>query len=414
MPSKKSPAIGYVLKKYPRLSETFILNELLGLEALGTPVSVFSLHLPDEGRFHADVSRLQGDVVYLPGFRGDTAYEAFEIVKDLPEGALGEALGFLELIPHAKKSQLLVQSIHLAREVRRRGIEHLHAHFMTVASWAACVAHILTGVRFSVTSHAKDIYRETVDPALYREVARRASRIVTVCDSNRDHIVRTFLGGNSDGIERIYNGLPLDELVRSSESSREREPALVLGVGRLVEKKGFDVLLQACALLGARGVRYRCLLLGDGEERQRLTEQVRRLGLEETVELRGACPREEVLATMSRARVLAAPCRVGSDGNRDALPTVLLEAQALGLPAVSTPVTGIPEIIDHGTTGMLVPEDDADALANAIEALITDDGLWQRLSEAGPVRARERFDRKVTLPLLARVFAGAPVLEAVP
>ncbi len=164
--SVDGPRVGYVLKKYPRLSETFILNEILGLEALGVPLRVFSLRLPDEGRFHADVARVRADIDYLPEMRSAATYEAFRVLSELPGSVrdrLGRVLAFLDRLPESRRPGLLVQSAHLAQGVLRHRIDHLHAHFMTIAAHAAYVAHLLTDVPFSVTAHAKDIFRTTVD-----------------------------------------------------------------------------------------------------------------------------------------------------------------------------------------------------------------------------------------------------------
>ncbi|HEX2030076.1 MAG TPA: glycosyltransferase family 4 protein [Actinomycetota bacterium] len=404
-PDRSLPRVGYVLKKYPRLSETFILDEALALEAAGVDVSIFSLRLPDDGRFHAELARVRAPVEYLPEFGSAStlaSFRALEALDGRARGGLGRALAFLDRLPPDRRAGLLVQALHLAERATRQGIEHLHAHFMTVAAHAAYLAHLLTGIPFSATAHAKDLYRESVDAAVFAEVARAASAVVTVCEANRRHIEERLVADAR--VEVIYNGVPLDRLP-ADRPPRDRR--LVLGVGRLVPKKGYGVLLEACRLLADRGVAFRCVLVGDGEERPRLEAQRDRLGLRGSVELRGAASREEVLGCMTRAAVLAAPCVTGDDGNRDALPTVLLEALALGLPVVSTPVGGIPEIVDDGVHGLVVPEGDPVALAAMLERALGDDRLWARMAEAGPRRAAERFDRARTLDRLVELFAGS-------
>ncbi len=402
--SSNYPKIGYVLKKYPRLSETFILNEILGLEKMGVETSVFSIHLPDEGRFHADVAQVRGRVRYLPPLKSDVTYEAFRTLVEpwcLGLGKLNQALRFIDALPAHKRGALLVQTLHLARQVSESGVDHLHAHFMTVASWAAYLTSVFTGIPFSVTAHAKDIYRQTVDRRIFSEVARNASRIITVSDFNRQFILEHLVDDQAENVTRIYNGI---ELTRGSEVPEVRDPRLILAVGRLVEKKGFCVLIDACRILADRDVSFRCVLVGEGDEKDNLVARTRRLGLEGKVEFLGALPREEVSVWMQQARVLAAPCVMGSDGNRDALPTVLIEALAHGLPCISTPVTGIPEIIEDGKEGLLVPEGNATELALAIEQLLESKPLWDRFSQAGPLKACERFDRSETLPELVDVF----------
>jgi colanic acid/amylovoran biosynthesis glycosyltransferase len=410
-PEASGLRVGYVLKMYPRLSETFILDEILGLEEAGAAVSVYSLRPPTEGRFHPDVSRVHGDVHYLPDFASSSALQAFRTLRDLgpgSEAALDRALRFLDRLA-AKQPSLLVQGLELASAARRDGVEHLHAHFMTVAAQTAYLAHLFTGLPFTVTAHAKDVYRRTVDREVFREIAEAAAGIVTVCEYNRRYILDRLLEGNAARVVRIYNGIPLDAV---PAGPRSREGHLILGVGRLVEKKGYDVLLEACRILVDRGIHLRCLVIGDGDQREPLLNLRGRLGLEGVVEFPGSMPRNRILEWMQRARVLVAPCVTGEDGNRDALPTVALEALASGLPVVSTPVGGIPEIVEHGVEGLLVPERDPRALADALRALLSDEVMWTRLSRAARAKAALRFDRRKNLPELISLFRGAAAASA--
>jgi colanic acid/amylovoran biosynthesis glycosyltransferase len=397
--------VGYVLKKYPRLSETFVLNEILGVEAAGADVSIYSLTPADEGRFHADLARVKASVTYLPAVGSASLIGVFEAARELAPSAaaFGAALDFVALLSPEKRAATLLHGALLARDARRRGIGHFHAHFATVAAHAALVSRLLGGPTFSVTAHAKDVFRDAVDPRVFRAVAEGAAALVTVCDFNRRFIADKFLAGSSANLVRIYNGLPLSDLA-FDQVPREKE--LVLGVGRLVEKKGFDRLLAASAALAAEGVAHRVVLVGDGEERAALERRAAELGVASRVAFLGPQPRETVLKLMARARVLAAPCVRGDDGNSDALPTVLIEALAAGLPSVATPVAGIPEIVEHEGEGLIVPEDDVPALAAALARSLRDDALHARLSAAGPAKAAARFDRRHTLPELLAVFAG--------
>ena len=401
------PRIGYVLKKYPRLSETFVLNEILGVEAAGRGVDIWSLTPADEGRFHADLARVQAGVAYVPGVGSASMLAAFEAARDLgvPPEAWTRALAFAGKLPIERRGGLLLHGLLVARGARDRGVRHLHAHFLTVAAHVAHLARIFGGPTFSVTAHAKDVFRETVDPLVFREVGEAAAAVVTVCDYNRRFIAERFLLGSRAKLVRIYNGLPLKDLAIPAVP-RERD--LIVGVGRLVPKKGFDRLIRTAAELKSRGVRARTILVGDGEERANLAAEVARLGLAAEVTMTGPLPREQVLRLMARARVLVAPCVRGDDGNQDALPTVLIEALAAGLPSVATPVAGIPEIVEDGGEGLIVPEDDVRATADAVSRLFRDDALWSRCALAGPVKALARFDREATLPELLRVFDGKP------
>lgn len=405
--------IGYVLKMFPRLSETFILSEVLGLQDAGVEVSVLSLRLADEGRFHADLARVRASVDYLPQFGSASTVDAFRAFAGLGRGGLAglqRALDFVGRLPSDRQAGVLVQALHLARQVEEQHLDHLHAHFMTVAAHTAYIAHLLTGIPFSVTAHAKDIYRVGVSPIIFREVAAAATAVVTVCDANQRYILDHLLAGSPARVVRIYNGVDVESL---PPPAPHRDPTLVLAVGRLVEKKGFDVLLDSCAILVERGIPVTCLVLGDGEERAALEARCSDLGLKDHVRFAGAVSKDEVLGWMTRARVLALPCVTGADGNRDALPTVLIEALALGLPVVSTPVAGVPEIVDEGVSGLLVTEGDPAALADGIGLLMSDDGRWSQIAAAGPAKVAARFDRSRTMPQLLSVFSGAGRQESV-
>ncbi|MDQ3781868.1 MAG: glycosyltransferase, partial [Actinomycetota bacterium] len=182
--------VGYVVKMYPRLSETFIVDEIRAVEAAGVEVSIFSLRAPNDGRFHADLARVAATAAYLPAFAATSTVHAMEIIGELEidPPVVAEAVAFVRRLPQSAQAGVMVQALHLAREVRTRGIDHLHAHFMTVAAHVAHLAHLFTGVPFTVTAHAKDIFRHTVDAGLFRTVAGAAEAVVTVCDVYREHI----------------------------------------------------------------------------------------------------------------------------------------------------------------------------------------------------------------------------------
>ena len=393
--------VGYVLKMYPRLSETFILNEILGLEAAGVDVTVFSLRVPTEGRFQREVPDVQADVQYLSTTHSSSIIDAFRALGSYGHARLQAALGFVEQLPEGRAGDIVVQALQLAAASRRAHIEHLHAHFMTVAAHTVYVAHLLSGIPFTVTVHAKDLYRIGVDRAIFSEIAAAAEAVITVCDANREFITHKFLPGHTVPVRVVYNGLPLSDL---PSYQTERDSSLILGVGRLVEKKGFDVLVRAARILEDRGAKFSCLIVGDGEEYQRLAQLIETLDVGHRVRLVGPHKREHILELMARSQVLAAPCIVGGDGNQDALPTVILEAMAMGLPVVSTPIAGIPEMIADGVEGHLVPEADPHDLADALQRLFLDDTMARQMGAAGQAKVAAKFDRSVTLPALVELF----------
>ncbi len=387
--------VGYVTKMFPRFSETFVLTELLQLERLGYEVEIFSLRPPADGRFHAKLADLRAPVTYLTssGIRAADLWSEFAATDELDE--LGPHLD--ELLRIDYRSAL--QAVQLARHCRRLGLTHLHAHFASAGTTVARVAARIAGISYGFTAHAKDIYCE-VDQDDLRRKLRDAVDVVTVSDFNRDYLTSEF-GADADRVRRVYNGLDLDAFEFSDPSERS---ATIAAVGRLVEKKGFDVLLDALALLLADGHQVDLVLIGSGVLEGALRAQAERLGLADRVTMLGGLPQHRVAEVVANAAVFAAPCVVGEDGNRDGLPTVLLEAMALGTPCVATPVTGIPEIIEHEVTGLLVPERDPRALADALNRLLDDPVLRSGLAKAARDLVETEFDARRQAALVAEGF----------
>lgn len=390
--------VGYVLKQYPRLSETFVLNEIIGVESEGVDVSIFSLRPADEGRFHPDLAKVRGRVCYL-----STSVDRAALVDTvgwLPNAStdgLARAVAFVDRLPAERRARLLVQGVELARRASAEGLGHLHAHFLTVAAHTVHIAHLLTGIDYSVTAHAKDIYRTGIDWSIAATVADAARAIVTVCDANKSHLEAKLPNAR---IVRIYNGLgPQPDPADWSE----RQPNLLLGVGRLVPKKGFDLLIDAVSELRAGGSDIECVIVGDGELRAELAARIDELGLADAVTMVGAATQDVVQKWMREAALLVASCVVGPDGNQDALPTVLVEALGAGLPAISTAVAGIPEIISDGRQGLIV-EPEPDSIAAACQSLLDDRERWTAMSHAGPIRLAQVFDRATTAKELVSVF----------
>ncbi len=397
--------IAYVLKMYPRFSETFILSEILELERQGVDVHIFSLKKPDDGRFHADLSRVRAPVTYVPEhLRVDPgAFAAAHRAVAAWHPARYRRLLWRTLARRRPGAlRRLSQAAYIAPILCREGITHVHAHFASSATSVAHALHRLAGVSYSFTAHAKDIFHDDVD---LRSVARKAGAarfVVTVSDFNR-----AFLGQVSPAarVERIYNGLDLQQFHRNG--TRPDDLPLVLGVGRLVEKKGFDDLVRACAQLRDEGLAFRCQIVGKGEREAELRGLIDDLGVADRVTLAGPMPRDALLGLYPRAAALAAPCVVGADGNRDGLPTVLIEAMALGVPVISTPVTGIPELVADGETGVIVDERSPAALAGAIRDLVTDRARAAGLADAARRRVEREFDLRANVAHLRRLFEEA-------
>lgn len=396
--------VGYVCKMFPRFSETFILNEVLELERQGADLHIFSLKTNNEGRFHADVARVRARVTYAPeviwagGVRDvvRTHVAAWRAMPDAYRTVLFET---------ARKRRLgawkrFHQAVWLAPRVKAAGVTHLHAHFASSATSVARIVSRLTGVPYSFTAHAKDIFHESVAPTSLARKFVDARFSVTVSDFNMDYLAHT---PGTARLVRIYNGLDLDAFHRNGHVPHALP--LILGIGRLVEKKGFDDLIRACAILKRDGVPFTCQIIGTGERAASLTALVAALDLADRVTLPGPLPRAALIDLIPHATAFAAPCVVGADGNRDGLPTVLIEAMALGVPVAATPVTGIPELVQDDVTGLLVPERDPEALAAALRRLLSDAPLRRRLADAGRARVEAAFDVRANVGRLHALFA---------
>lgn len=397
--------VGYVVKMFPRLSETFILNEILQLEEYGVEVVIFSLKKPNEGRFHPQVSRLKAQVFYLEDLDvkkwSSWLRKEWSVLAPFQDNLwrlLSEAL--------SGDGRIKVDDIWLAAWVaataQRLGLSRLHAHFASHPSTMAYYAHRISSIPFSFTAHAKDIYVYTMDEHLLRDKLATATPTVTVTNFNRRYLLEQAPEIDPDRIKVLHNGINLKQF--RYDKSIQRHPRSILAVGRMVIKKGFADLLRACHLLKTRNIPFECTLVGDGPELENLQSLQSELGLEQEVSFVGAKNLDEVMQLMRTATLFCLPCTTAPDNNVDALPTVLLEALACGLPVISTTVSGVPEIIDSGVDGLLAPPDDPDALTKAIFELLMSGEQRDRFAENGRKKAELKFDLRKNVATLMQLF----------
>ncbi len=391
------PRVAYVVKMYPRFSETFIVSEILAHEAAGLSLEIFSLRSSVDTHFQDLLAHVRSPVHFIPSERPRAAdFWAALSAAGSAFPNFWQVLGtFAEEDPRD-----VYQAALLARDLRLGRFTHLHAHFASVATTVARMASRFAGIPFSFTAHAKDIYHEAVDSADLRRKLTDAAAVVTVSDFNREFL-RDNYGGAASRVRRIYNGLHLERFPFSPPRNRDN---VIVAVGRLVEKKGFDDLIRAMSLLRDRGNTARCEIIGSGLMHDELRRLIAHHRLESTVELVGPLPQRDMANRVASATVLAAPCIDGLDGNRDGLPTVLLEAMALGTPCVSTTVAGIPEAIRHGSTGLLTAERDVVGLASALESLLGDAELRCRLASAARQLVETDFDVHRNAALVRNFF----------
>jgi glycosyltransferase involved in cell wall biosynthesis len=337
-------------------------------------------------------------VTYLPA-PSSTAAQLWEAI-----GAGAQGLpGLWRELAHAsaEPAEEVFEALVLARLARARGITHLHAHFGNVATAVARLAGRFAGIPYSFTAHARDIFHQNVVPEVLRRKLAQAKAVVTVSEFNLEFLRRHY-GAAAGRVTRIYNGLDMTSFAYASPVGR---PPTIVSVGRLVEKKGFPDLIDACAGLAADGREFRCVIVGDGPQEQLLRERVAAAGLESRVALIGVRMQDEVKRLIQQAAVLAAPCVVGADGDQDGLPTVLLEAMALGTPCVGTGVTGIPEVLRDGETGLMVAQHAPHALAAALGVLLDDAQLRERLARNARRLMEREFDVHRNTARMRELFA---------
>jgi colanic acid/amylovoran biosynthesis glycosyltransferase len=399
--------IGYVVKMFPRLSETFVLNEILELERQGVDISIFSLKKPNEGRFHPGVARVSAPVIYLEDLEPKKwwswlAAEWSALAPHTP--GLWSLLEQEIPTRNATRIDEVFYGAYVAARAAQLGIHSLHAHFASIPATLACYAHEISGIPFSFTAHAKDIFTDTVDQVLLEKKLLAARFVITVTDFNRQFLIGKFPNVPPDRIRVLHNGIDLDFFAPGDISSPATN--LILAVGRFVPKKGFEDLLRACSILKGRGLRVHCQIVGQGPGEPGLRQISNELGLGADVDFLGARNQEEVRALMRSATVTCLPCLRDGDGNQDALPTVLLEALGCGLPVVSTRLSGIPEIIDSEKDGLLVEPGDPEELALALGRVLESESLRQRFALLGRQKAEAKFDLRRNAGTLRQMFAG--------
>jgi glycosyltransferase involved in cell wall biosynthesis len=404
--------IAVVLKGYPRLSETFIAQELRALEQRGLSLALYSLRHPTDRVAHPVHDEIRAPVAYLPEYLHDDPARvgrAWRHARRLPGYRDARATWWRDLLrdPSRNRIRRFGQALVLAAEMPRN-VAHLHAHFLHTPASVARYAALLRGLTWSCSAHAKDIW--TTPEWEKREKLDASAWITTCTEINARHL--RSLADEGLCVDLNYHGIdtrrfPAPIEARPAHDGRDAASAVaLLAVGRAVDKKGFDDLLAALAQI-PRDRHWRLTHIGGGPLLRELEATARALGLADRIEWRGPQPQAAVLDAYRSSDLFVLPCRVSADGDRDGLPNVLLEAQSQKLACVSTRVSGIPELIDDGTTGVLVPPRSPEALADALARLIADPELRQRLGEAGFVRATREFSMDAGADRLAERFAAS-------
>ena len=387
--------LAYVFERFPKFSQTFCYREIAELFRQGIQPAIFSLRGPDFGPETTWDRAIISAVHQLP--EGDAfARLANEAATSLPKPmrrTLHEWRG-------KPDSLRLHQATYIGTRLQKLGVRHVHTHFAGMAARTAFWIKKFFGIDYSVTVHANDIFVPANFEIGLSEILSSASAVIAVSGFAANQLRRRF-PENAARVHRIYNGIDCAQFMPAQFES----PPLILSIGRLISKKGFDALIDACALLRQRGHGFRCEIIGEGPLVGELQARIHRQDLREHVHLVGPKTQAEIAARLSKATVLALPCRIDPDGAMDNLPTVVMEAMASALPVVSTNVGGISEMVRDGETGLLVAQNDPAATADALSRLINDIELARSFGGRGRKRAEEFFSIEKNVRALREIIA---------
>lgn len=407
------PPVIFLLKGYPRLSETFIAQEIRALEARGLDIRIVALRRPTDQALHPVHREIRAPVAYLPEY---LRREPLRVLAAWRRGrrrpgyraARRAWLRDLRRDPTANRVRRFGQALVLAAELPPEA-GRLHAHFLHTPASVARYAGLLTGLPWSCSAHAKDVW--TIPEWEKREKLAALDWLVVCSEYNRRHLAA--LAPDPARVALAYHGIDLARFPPPAgprparDGGRADAPVRLLSVGRLVEKKGYDDLLAALARLPP-GLAWRFRHVGGGEGGRRLAAAAARLGIADRIDWLGPQPQEAVLRELREADLFVLASRIARDGDRDGLPNVLMEAQSQGLAVVATRVAAVPELILDGVSGLLVEPGDAAALAAALAGLIADPARRAALGAAGLARLRRQFDMAPGIAALAQRFALAP------
>ena len=409
--AERRPATAVVLKGYPRLSESFIAQEILALERLGLDQRLYALRHPTDPAVHPVHREIAAPVHYLPEYLHREplrVLRAWLRARRLPGYAAARRAWLRDLQRDRTRNRVrrFGQACVLAVELPPE-IGHVHAHFLHTPASVARYAARLRGLPWSCSAHAKDIW--TTPDWEKREKLADLDWLVTCTAAGRDHL--SDLAAAPDKVALVYHGLdfarfpppPARPRPRDNDGRDPADPVIILSVGRAVAKKGYESLLEALAEL-PEGLSWRFVHIGGGALRDALRHRAETLGLAARIDWLGPQPQETVLARYRAADLFVLASRVADDGDRDGLPNVLMEAQSQALPCIATAVAAIPELIEAEATGLLVPPDDPGALAAAIGRLVADPAERARLGAAGMRRVRSRFPIEAGIAELAPRF----------
>lgn len=402
----QSPRVAYVMSRFPKLTETFVLDEILELERAGVCVDVFPLWRERTSVVHPDARPIVARACFTPTLDFEIARDNLRAFVRAPRRYLATLATLVRA--NAKSTRFLVaalaifpKAVSFARRMRERGVVHVHAHFASHPAAAAFVVGRLSGIPWSFTAHGSDLHREQ---AMLREKVAAAHATVAISDYNRRFILDRVGHEWSHKVNVIHCGVELGAYRRRPVASG---PLEIVCVGTLHAVKGQRYLLEACAELETTGIDWRCHLVGDGEDRSALEARAQELGIDKRVVFHGSRERDRVRALLAEVDIAVAPSVPTADGRREGIPVALIEAAAASLPLVGSRLSGIPELVRDEGNGLLVEPGDAAGLARALIRLAREPHTRARFGAAARRIAEREFDLAANVQRLRdEVFAG--------
>jgi glycosyltransferase involved in cell wall biosynthesis len=390
----------YLFERFPSFGQTFCYREVAELVRQGIAPPIFSIRNPKDEPPQDWDQHIVERVHYLP----EEEELLHEVRRASKKGKLTKEIA-VALNEWGRRPDFLrlYQAVYVGLRLQKIGVRHVHAHFAGMAARTAFWIGRFFPISFSVTAHANDVFVPR-DFQIGLDKLVNAARLIVTETDYAEQFLRERFPDSANRVHRIYNGLDLAPFKRADFSST---PPLIVAVGRLIAKKGFVDLLRVCRLLSERGKSFRCEIIGEGPLEQELREEIARHDLQHCVELPGAKPQHEIREHLAAASVFVLPSVIDPDGGMDNLPTVIMEAMAAGLPVVSTSIGGIPEMVMPNETGFLVPPGDVAALGDAIERVISDRSLAQKLGHAGYERAQRLFSIEKNVRELYALLPGS-------
>lgn len=400
--------VAYVMSRFPKHTETFILHEIIAVEEQGVPVDIYPLLKQRDAIVHKEALPLVERAHYLPFVSPSIIASNLIIIK---RNALSYFRTFLEVLRGTFRNinflfgaiSLFPKAVHLSRKMVDEQVTHIHAHFSNHPAVVALIIHRLTGIPFSFTAHGHDIH---VDRTMLKEKITAASFVVTISEYNKSLMEKECAPGDENKIHVIHCGVDL-RVFRSQLKGNSRKQVRIICVASLLEVKGHTYLIHACKQLLDRGLKFTCHLVGEGNYRKRIENEIKQLGLEDCVILHGACTQSHVYDLLVSSDIFVLASVFTSRGAREGIPVSMMEAMAVGIPIVASNISGIPELVENGVSGFLISPGNINELAERISCLINDDLLREEMGVAARKVVLDNFNLESSATQLISSFRKA-------